>query len=236
MVPHMRTLVLLLIPILLVAGCLQTPPARPNDSQTGNPEPREQSGGSPDTPAWSVNDHWVLRTFREGQHEDEVQVRDHFVQAIDILRSNDADMDAFRVVSQQDNRTTWYRMSDLALMKEQTVAEDGLVETIYETPCAWYQWPLSVGAGWDGDCVRVRDGEPSKLTFNATVEAQEQVDVPSGNFSTFRIHYTGTDDGKPIDRTDYFAPDICFAARIKHTTADGTFIEELLTHQCTNGG
>ncbi|HEX9816778.1 MAG TPA: hypothetical protein VGB18_07345, partial [Candidatus Thermoplasmatota archaeon] len=145
----MRSLALLLIP-LLVAGCLQAPPAERDDVQPDDPELRRPTGGSPHTPAWTVNDHWVLRSYYENDPNQTVDVVDQFVQAIDTIRSNDADMDAFRVVSQQGNATTWYRVSDLAVMKEQRVVDGSeLVETVYERPCAWYTWPLEVGRSWE---------------------------------------------------------------------------------------
>ncbi len=234
----MRSFVLLLT-VLLVAGCLQTPPRQSNDVPPNTPQPRQQTGGSPDTPAWTVNDHWVMRSYPQGNEEATVEVIDHFVQAIDILRSSDADMDAFRVVSQDGNTTTWYRLSDLALMKNRHVVDGSeLVETIYERPCAWYTWPLEVGRSWEDDCLRTTGGTTSKLTFNATIEGEETISVPSmpGNFTTFRIHYTGHDDETVIDRTEYFAPAACFPARTVTVTTNGTLVEDLIAHQCTAAG
>lgn len=232
----MRAFVLVVATLLFVAGCLQTPPARPGDTQAPPPEPRGQTGGFPDVPAWTVNDHWVLRTYDEARPDDTLSISDPFVQAIDILRSNDADMDAFRVVSQHANSTTWYRMSDLALMKRQTFDAAGSVDTVYERPCAWYQWPLSVGETWEDDCERTIAGQSSRLAFNATVDGEETVSVPDGNFTAFRIRYTGTDGDVPIDRTEYFSMDACFMARSTETSENGTIVEELLAHQCTSSG
>lgn len=235
----MRSLAVLLT-LLLFAGCLQAPPGQSNDVPPNNPQPREQTGGSPDTPAWTVNDHWVMRSYPQGNEDDTVAVTDQFVQAIDILRSNDADMDAFRVVSQNGNTTTWYRMSDLALMKKQQIVDGSeVVETVYERPCAWYTWPLEVGRSWEDDCMRTTGGATSKLTFNATVEGEETISVPStpGNFTTFKIHYTGTDGETALDRIEYFAPAACFPARTVSVNENGTTtVEDLIAHQCTSAG
>ena len=231
----MRTFLVLLTAILFVVpACLQAPPNRDAEViQTGDPSARPQTGGSPDVPTWTVNDHWVLRTHPQDDPNETVEVADEFVQAIDILHSDGADMDAFRVVSQEKNRTTWYRMSDLALMKEEWMDAEGSHEVVYERPCALYHWPLEVNITWYGDCAR---GDAGVLNFTATVEAEEMVSVPTGNFSTFRIHYTGVDNETPFERTEYFSPNACFSVRTITDDEDRTLVRDLISYQCTAAG
>jgi hypothetical protein len=231
----MRPLMLLTLTVLLLLpGCMTAPPTANQATPTGDPSSRPQTGGSPDVPAWTVNDHWVLRTYPQGHDDDTMGVEDEFVQAIDVLVADGAEMDAFRVVSQQENRTTWYRMSDLALMKEETQDGNGLVTTVYDRPCAPYMWPLSVGNNWTAECARSGTNGPSTLNFTAIVEGEEQISVPTGNFSTFRIRFTGFDGGVAFERTEYFAPSACFPVRTVTQNGTQTLVRDLIAYQCTS--
>lgn len=198
-----------------------------------DPSARAQQGGSADTPQWSVNDHWVLRAYAEDNPQETVRVVDYFVQAIDALESQGAEMDAYRIVSDEGNHTAWYRMSDLALMKERLVNESDTIETVYPRPCPLYRWPLDVGATWDSDCLRSGPEGESSFRFNASVESQEGLAVPSGNFTVYRILFTGEDGGAIFERTEYFAPAACFLARDVNTLPNGTvLVQDLVTYEC----
>ena len=224
------TLAPLLACLILLAGCTQNG-GGPRD--IFDPAPRNQTGGSPDAPSWTVNDHWVMRAYDEHAPNDTLSVIDQFVQAIDVLTVEGVDMDAFRVVSQQDNRTTWYRMSDLALMKEHVAGGMGLRETVYDRPCALYQWPLEVGATWEESCTRTGPDGASTLNFTARIGSKQDISAAGRDFTTFQIHYQGSDGDRPFERTEYFAPRACFPARILFPQDTGNTVHELIAHQCT---
>lgn len=99
------------------------------------------------------------------------------------------------------NVTAWKRTTDEAQL-ENLIHSSGQTPTgnftsstdsVYASPCPDLQWPLAVGAVWQETCTRhtTRSGSNQTSTqtmlTNYTVQAQENVTVPAGTFTAYRI-------------------------------------------------
>lgn len=102
-------------------------------------------------------------------------------------------------------------------------------------PPICYRYPISVGNTWsDGRRLTLHQ---AKRTMNIesrwNVEAYEEIAVPAGKFSAFRITYA---DNNGVERVDWFSPELGIHVKsiVKRTAANangpGAFESELVSH------
>lgn len=235
-------------------------------------------------PAWSVGDSWTTLLHIPPAvpgGNGTTESRPGMVQAFETIVVNGSSRDAARVVGHHEENatfpdgttmhsatddTTWYQVSDLALLQEHqttTVTYTGGPaappartfehNTTYGTPCDGIPFPLDVGQRWTSHCDQTSTSSspgsvPSTTTADSTnvVEALEKVTVPAGTFDAYRINRTETDTFQ--DSTDtvaillWYAPSACNIAKSQSTTTnslDGTTFqstEELAAFTCAKAG
>jgi len=102
-------------------------------------------------------------------------------------------------------------------------------------PPICYQYPISVGNSWSD--ARRMTLHQAKRTIEVkskwNVEAYEEVNVPAGTISAFRVTYS---DSTGTERVDWFSPELGLFVKssVKRTSASpngpGTFESELVSH------
>lgn len=73
------------------------------------------------------------------------------------------------------------------------------------------KWPLTVGAEWTVDAIRhsILGDEP--FSWTVTVEAEEDVIVPAGTFSCFKIVWYS---GDTLEKTEWYSHDVKNLVRV----------------------
>jgi hypothetical protein len=82
-------------------------------------------------------------------------------------------------------------------------------ERVYEPPLLRLPLPLAVGKTWNWSGKETADGDEITTSVTGTVEAEEKVSVPAGEYSCLRVKVdTSCSDGTTASSTQWLAPGI----------------------------
>lgn len=137
-------------------------------------------------------------------------------------------------------RTTWLRASDLAFLRTEGPAAGGANGTLREEAVATLRrYALAPRGGRVvGRLVRDRHasggGEPrrSNRTMHRRVLAPENVSVPVGTFTSWRIETRAEGPEGPVVRLEWCVREACGVVRTERIREGGVEVAELRSYRC----
>ena len=166
-----------------------------------------------EAPVWSIGDAWTYRVETPRGPRSWTYV----VRAAETI--DGVDCWVVRL-----GRYEWYhRRADLATVLEKI--RDG-VDSVFDPPLRFFQWPLAAGRQWADHYVAGRTGKPALRSVTMMVESDEVVEVPAGTFRALKVvrRYL---PGGTVWSEGWYAPEVKNWVRRIDYLEDGTYVQEL---------